>query len=108
MGGRELRALPGEWKKLLPGRKSPVAERIIHALLDEPVMSADEIIAASGWPTSAAYNAIDRLTDVGIITEITGRKRDRVWAAADALGELEELDRRIQAAMTRDLTTGAR
>ena len=36
----------------------------------------------------------------GILTEITGRKRDSVWAATDALGELKELDRRVQAAMT--------
>jgi Fic family protein len=103
----ELRTLPGEWHKLLPGRKSPVAERIIDALLDNPVMSADEIVAASASPTSAAYNAIDRLTGAGVITEITGRKRDRVWAATDALGELEELDRRIQGAMVRDFHGGA-
>ena len=100
----ELRALPAEWRKQLTGRRSPVAERVIEALLDDPVMSAEDIVAASGAPTSAAYNAIDRLTDAGIITEITGRKRDRVWAATDALGELDELDRRIQASMTREFT----
>lgn len=106
----ELSALPSEWKRLLPGRTSPVAERILDSFLDNPVMSAEEIVAASGSLTSASYSAIDRLTGAGIITEITGRKRDRVWAATDALGELEELDRRIQAAMTADAgcETGAR
>ncbi len=98
----EFNALPGEWKRLLPGRASPVAERILDGFLDNPVMSAEEIVAASGSATAASYSAIDRLTDAGIITEITGRKRDRVWAAPDALGELEELDRRIQAAMMKD------
>ncbi len=94
-----LRALPREWRALLPGRMSPVAERIIDALLEDPVMRADEIAAVSGSPASAVYNAIDRLVDAGILTEITGRKRDRAWAATDVLGELDELDRRIQATM---------
>jgi Fic family protein len=95
----QLRGLPDEWRRLLSGRTSPVTERIIDILIAEPVVSAEDIAAAVDAPTSAVYNAIDRLTDAGIITEITGRKRDRVWVAMDALGELEELDRRIQAAM---------
>ncbi len=96
----ELRALPAEWREQLTGRRSRAAERIIDALFGNPVLAADAIIAASGSATAAAYAVIDRLTDAGVITEITGRKRDRVWAATDALGELEQLDRRIQAAMT--------
>ncbi|MFF2484866.1 Fic family protein [Microbacterium sp. NPDC058062] len=96
----ELRALPDEWRRQLTGRKSAAADRIIDALFDNPVMAAEELVAASGSTTAAAYTAIDRLVDAGVLTEITGRKRDRVWAATDALGELEELDRRIQTAMT--------
>lgn len=97
----QLRSLPTEWRALLSGRRSRAADRIIDALFDNPVMAADEIVDASGSVATAAYAAIDRLTDAGIVTEITGRKRDRVWAATDALGELDELDRRIQAAMVR-------
>ena len=96
----ELRALPDEWRRQLTGRRSAAADRIIDALFDNPVMAAEEMVAASGSTTAAAYAAIDRLVDAGVLTEITGRKRDRVWAATDALGELEELDRRIQTAMT--------
>jgi Fic family protein len=96
-----LRSLPAEWRALLHGRRSAAADRIIDAFFDNPVLAADEIIAASGTTVSASYAAIDRLTDADIVTEITGRKRDRVWAATDALGELEELDRRIHAAMQR-------
>jgi Fic family protein len=96
----ELRALPDEWRRQLTGRKSPAADRIIDALFDNPVMAAAEMVTASGSTTAAAYAAIDRLVDAGILTEMTGRNRDRVWAATDALGELEELDRQIQAAMT--------
>jgi len=45
------------------------------------------------------YAAIDRLVEAGVIREITGRKRDRVWMASGLLGELDDHDRRIQAAM---------
>ncbi|WP_290802897.1 hypothetical protein [Herbiconiux sp.] len=45
------------------------------------------------------YAAIDRLVEAGVIREITGRKRDRVWMAAELLAELDDLDRRIQQAM---------
>jgi len=48
----------------------------------------------------AAYSAIDHLTQAGFIREITGRKRDRVWVASELLAELDDLDRRIQVAMT--------
>lgn len=49
--------------------------------------------------TAAAYRAIDRLTSAGVIEEITGRKKDRVWVASEVMAELDDLDRRIQAAM---------
>lgn len=45
------------------------------------------------------YAALTRLEEAGIIQEITGRKRDRVWAASDLMVELEDLDSRIASAM---------
>jgi hypothetical protein len=42
---------------------------------------------------------MDKLEDLEIVTEITGRKRDRVWAATDIMAELDDLDARIAAAM---------
>ena len=94
-----LRALPAEWRSLAPARAGSAADAIIEAFFDNPVLTADDALAATGGAPAAVYAAIDRLTDAGVITEITGRKRNRVWAAMDALGELEELDRRIAAAM---------
>jgi len=46
-----------------------------------------------------AYKAIAQLEAAGFVQEITGRKRDRVWVAAELLAELDDLDRRIQAEM---------
>lgn len=97
-----LRELPAEWRSLVGARAGSAADRLVDAFLDDPVMSADEAAAAAGGAPAAAYAALDRLTEAGVISEITGRKRDRVWAATDALAELDDLDRRIQRRMLED------
>lgn len=94
-----LKAMPDEWAAELRPRAGSAAAALIHAFYDHPVMSADEIETRSGSVASQAYRALDRLTRAGFIEEITGRKKNRVWAASEALAELDELDRRIQAAM---------
>ena len=45
------------------------------------------------------HRVLPRLVDAGFLEEITGRKKDRVWAASEVLAELDDLDRRIQDAM---------
>ncbi|WP_197517258.1 hypothetical protein [Microbacterium karelineae] len=58
-------------------------------------MAAREIERLSASSEQQTYRAIDRLVDAGFIREITGRKRNRVWVAAELLAELDDLDRRI-------------
>ncbi|KQP71011.1 hypothetical protein ASF40_04100 [Microbacterium sp. Leaf288] len=94
-----LRELPAEWRSLVDATDGSATDRLLTALLDDPVMSGEDAITALGSTPATAYAALDRLTDAGVITEITGRKRDRVWAANDVIGELDDLDRRIQRRM---------
>ncbi len=95
-----LKAMPAEWRMELKPRAGSVAELLIDAFYDHPVMSVREIDAATaGSTTSQAYRVIDRLVDAGFIEEITGRKKNRVWAASEVIAELDDLDRRIQYAM---------
>lgn len=93
-----LKAMPGQWAAELKPRAGSAAATVIQSFYDHPVMRAEEIEAVSG-STAAAYRAISQLVDVGFIEEITGRKKDRVWAASEVMAELDDLDRRIQAAM---------
>ncbi|NYE70319.1 hypothetical protein BKA15_001648 [Microlunatus parietis] len=60
------------------------------------VRYAEQYSGAGGVQT---YRAMSQLERAGFIQEITGRKRDRIWAASDLLAELEDLDRRIQESM---------
>lgn len=98
-----LKAMPDEWRDELKPRAGSVADVLIDAFYDHPVMSAHEIDAATvATSTSQAYRVIDKLVEAGLLAEITGRKKDRVWAAAEVIAELDELDRRIRDAMDAD------
>lgn len=95
-----LKAMPADWRQELKPRGGSAVEILIDSFYDHPVMSVREIdTAMSGTSISQAYRAIDRLVDAGFLEEITGRKKDRAWAASEVLAELDDLDRRIQAAM---------
>lgn len=99
----KIKAMPNEWREEIRPRKGSAADRLIDVFYDHPVMTAQEIEAAVGdIATSATYLAIDKLAEAGFIEEITGRKKDRVWAAAEVMAELDDLDRRIQHAMYTD------
>lgn len=94
-----IKALPGEWMDDVKPRRGSALATLLPVFFDHPVMNADDVERYSGAKTVQTYAAIDRLVDAGVIREVTGRKRDRVWVASDLLAELDELDRRIQAAM---------
>lgn len=94
-----IKALPDEWAAELRPRAGSAVAALIPAFYDHPVMAAAEIEQRSGASEQQTYRAITQLTEARFIQEITGRKRDRVWAAAELLAELDDLDRRIQASM---------
>lgn len=96
-----LKSIPDDWTAELRPRAGSAAATLIHAFYDHPVMGTEEIEARAGTAVSQAYRAVDRLVEAGYIEEITGRKKNRVWVASEPLAELDELDRRIQAAMLR-------
>ncbi|GAA1146782.1 Fic family protein [Microbacterium natoriense] len=94
-----IESFPEEWSAEVRPRRGSAAAALLLAFFDNPVLNAAEIERLSGAKTAQAYAAIDRLAEARVIREITGRKRDRVWVAADLLAELDDLDRRIQRRM---------
>lgn len=58
-----------------------VPGRLIGALAARPVVSAALAEAASGASRAAVQRNLDRLVDLGLIREITGRGRYRLWTA---------------------------
>lgn len=92
-----LRRLPSEWETAVRARRGSAARRMLERIIDHPVLTAETLVELAGGSTAAAYAGIVVLEDQGVLREVTGRKRDRVWVVADAVAELEDLDRRIQA-----------
>lgn len=94
-----LTSIPAEWADELRPRVGSAVAALIPAFYDHPVMGTAEIEQRSGSSLQQTYKAVQRLEEAGFVREITGRKRDRVWVAAEMLAELDDLDRRIQAEM---------
>jgi len=53
--------------------------RLAESLLDRPYATANRVTRACGVTAPTAQKAIDRLVDQGILTEVTGQKRNRVY-----------------------------
>ena len=96
---QRIKQFPQRWTEEADVRRRSTAALLIPAFFDNPVMSVTDIERIAGPVSQKLYNAISSLEGAGIIQEVTGRKRDRVWAAVDLMAELEDLDGRIAAAM---------
>lgn len=92
-----LRAMPESWRVELARRADSAAARVLEQIFESPTLTAEDFVRLTGGSTSSAYGAIDVLADAGIIREVTGRKRDRIWVVSDIVDELDDLDLRIRA-----------
>lgn len=72
------------------GRAAPSALRIFDLLRDRILISSTRAAETLGltWPTVQA--AIERLESLGIVKEVTGKRRDRIYAYEKQLRVLDE------------------
>lgn len=96
-----LAEMPESWKvKAGSPRGHSAAGKIIKQLTDSPFLSIEYLESSMDFSESAAHRALSLLSKTGIIYEITGRKRNRVWVATDVIDELKSLELRIGEQMT--------
>jgi Fic family protein len=72
------------------GRVSASALRIFDALRRRPVTSIDHVARETGVAYTTAARAVDALVGLGILRELTGRRRGRVFAYDQYLETLSE------------------
>lgn len=60
-----------------------------------PFLNSDYLEEEMNFSASASHRALTQLSESGVIREITGRKSNRVWVAADVVDELKSLELRI-------------
>ncbi|MFT2753211.1 Fic family protein [Clavibacter sp. Sh2088] len=89
------------WRREVGMRAGSATDQLLDMLVGLPVFTAEQLAARAGLGDRAAYRAIEQLQESRIITEVTERKRDRVYAVTDVLDEFEDLDDRIRSRITR-------
>jgi Fic family protein len=70
------------------GRRAGSALRLHEAFKARPLVTLTEVVSRSGLSFPAASSAMDELVAMGIATELTGKKRNRVFAYSRYLATL--------------------
>lgn len=90
-----VRSLPHEWRATVGPRRGSSAAHLIEGLVQAPILDLARARAVTGSTPIRTYEALDRLTEAGILEEITHRGRNRIWVAREVLAEVTELEDRI-------------
>jgi Fic family protein len=59
------------------GRGAGNGHRVLEYLFEHPIVSVNELCKLTNTTYPAANQMVDRLTDIGVLTEVTGRVRNR-------------------------------
>jgi len=74
------------------GRLAGSANKIIDAMFEQPIASVNKLIELTGLTAATVGKALDTLEhSVGIVKEITGQKRNRVFAYTGYIDILNQL-----------------
>jgi len=79
------------WREIACPRANSAESALIEQLLDTSIFDAADAVAMNGRSEVSTYNALNRLTEVGILDVLSANKRNRIWAARDVLAELDAL-----------------
>ena len=61
------------------GRRAENARKVIRALYERPLTDAQRVADVTGLSRTSAYKLIDDMEEVGILKEVTGAKRGRLY-----------------------------
>ena len=72
------------------GRRSGSALRIHHELTQRPIASISETAERAGLAFRTVASGMEQLVDLGIAREVTGQRRNRIYAYSEYLSILNE------------------
>lgn len=90
-----IAALPVAWRDAARPRRGSAAAALLDKLVVNPVLDAQRATHLSEKSTASTYLALDSLTEAGVLREVTGAGRNRIWVASDIFDEVGELEHRI-------------
>lgn len=87
------------WVEAVRPRRGSVVAALVDALLRQPVVDADAardlVAGVADVAEKNLYRGLDRLEGAGVLREVTGGGRNRVWVAVDVLDLLERFEARL-------------
>jgi Fic family protein len=92
---KHLATLPEQWHDLVRPRRGSAAATLIDNLMANSILDITRAESVTGVSRPRTYEAIDRLNEAGVLDEITGGGRNRIWVASDVMTELRTLEERI-------------
>jgi Fic family protein len=85
----DLRSIRDGWGERIRARSDAAAWKVVDILMAQPVIDSSAVQARLGIPAMSANRAIERLVMDGVLKEVTGRSRDRVYEAKEVLLALD-------------------
>ena len=90
-----LAELNARWRDLVRSRRGSSSRALVDGLLHAPILDIARAERITGSTRARTYEAIDRLEEAGVLHEITGGSRNRIWVVTDVMTELRDLENRI-------------
>lgn len=83
------------WSQKLAGtRRDAVVWKVIETLIEHPVIDADSVVEKTGVSSVAARTGINRLNELGILSQANSGRRFRKWIAVDVSDALDRFAER--------------
>ncbi|MGS2806963.1 Fic family protein [Nocardia sp. MW-W600-9] len=86
----DIHGIRARWESVILARRGSTPWRLIDIALRQPVFDATTAADALGIADSNAVRAINALVEVGVLTEFTGMRRNRLWQAREVLDALDD------------------
>ncbi|MFF2084972.1 Fic family protein [Nocardia sp. NPDC058176] len=90
----DIHTIRERWESVIRSRRGSTPWRLIDIALRQPVLDAPTAADALGITDSNAVRTISALVEVGVLTEFTGLRRNRLWQAREVLDALDDFARR--------------
>jgi Fic family protein len=93
--GNRLAKLQVQWKERAAVRGGSTADRVIDRLPAQPVVDVKRAAALAGTSEEAARQALNKLTERGVLEQVTKRNWGRVWEAKGLWNLLDRFEERL-------------
>lgn len=86
---RDIQNAAARWDSAVVARSDSSVHKVKSYLLRQPVVDSKTIATELQISEVAAQNAIDRLVDAGVLSQISAGRRNRLWQAPEILAALD-------------------